>query len=176
MQARSTLIAAALLTLAAAASAQSTLTRAQVKAEVEEARRTGQLLSGGESQLRLNELFPGMYPLQPTQPGKSREQVKAELAEARRTGDLVVGESSLKENERLLRRYPAPGVAGKSRAEVQEELALARRLGDIQIGEDSRTLAERFPARYAAERARHAEQAQQRMAAVGSGSVGTTSR
>jgi hypothetical protein len=155
-------LAAVALTFASAIAAhgQSTVTREQVKAEVLEARRSGQLLSGGEASLRLNELFPGQYPRrQADAPGKSRAQVRAELDEARRVGDLVAGESSLRKNERLPLRYPvAPAGVGKTREAVKEELALARRLGDLQVGEDSRTLAERFPARYEAERARHAEQ------------------
>lgn len=37
-------------------------TRAQVKAELLEAQRTGDIIMGGEQGWKLNELFPGRYP------------------------------------------------------------------------------------------------------------------
>ncbi len=64
-------------------------TREQVKAELAEAIRTGDI-SYGETGQKLNELFPSQYPAKPAVQGKTREQVKAELAEAIRTGQLPV--------------------------------------------------------------------------------------
>ena len=64
-------------------------TREQVKAELAEAIRTGDIVHC-ESGHKLNELFPGQYPAKPAVQGKTREQVKAELAEAIRTGQLPV--------------------------------------------------------------------------------------
>ena len=37
-------------------------TRAEVKAELAEALRTGEMLDGGDSGLKLNEIIPGAYP------------------------------------------------------------------------------------------------------------------
>src|SRR3954468_8608245 len=76
--------------------AASTLTRAQVIRETEEARRSGDLLVGGESGLRLNEANPAAYPARVAVAGKTRTQVNAELQEAIRTGNIVAnGESGL---------------------------------------------------------------------------------
>lgn len=64
--------------------------RAEVRAEFEAARINGDLLAGGESSQKLNELYPSRYPPQQTAlAGKTRAQVKAELAEAQRTGDVI---------------------------------------------------------------------------------------
>ena len=81
----------------------SNLTRAQVRAEVDEARRNGALLAAGEAG-RPSELFP-----QPVVIGKTREQVRAELAEAQRTGDIVAsGESGMTLRELYPGAYPQP--------------------------------------------------------------------
>ena len=76
------------------AQAQGAKTRAQVKAELAEAIRTGDMPAGGESGLKLNEICPSCYPAKPAVAGKSREQVRAELAEAIRTGDVSTGGES----------------------------------------------------------------------------------
>ena len=87
-------------------------TRAQVRAELAEAVRTGDIVVG-EAGEKANELYPGRYPAKPAvAQGLTREQVKAELAEAVRTGDIVVGEAGEKANELYPGRYPAkPAVA-----------------------------------------------------------------
>jgi len=75
-------------------------TRAEVRAEFEAARRSGDLLADGESSLRQNELHPSMFPQRTVVASKTRAQVRAELAEAQRNGDIVAaGESGLKLNE-----------------------------------------------------------------------------
>ena len=38
-------------------------TREQVKAELAEAIRTGDIMAGGESNLKLNEVYPNRYPI-----------------------------------------------------------------------------------------------------------------
>ncbi len=114
------------------------LTREQVKAELAEAIRTGDILSNDSGQ-KLNELYPGRYPAKQVQSTLTRAQVKAELAEAQRTGDMVVGESSRKLNEIFPGRYPveqAPSTL--TRAQVQAELAEARHTGNYAVdGEES---------------------------------------
>jgi len=90
--------------------------RADVRAELEAARASGELLATGESAQKLNELFPSRYPQRSVVAGKTRAEVQAELAEARRTGDvLAAGESGLTLKEIYPGRYPlaaAPVYAG----------------------------------------------------------------
>src|SRR5882672_633879 len=143
------LISVASATVYAQATAQKT--RAEVQAELAEARRTGDFLVEGDSGLKLNELYPWRYPQQPVVLGKTRAQVQAELAEARRNGELLVeGESGLKMNEAFPSRYPKqPVVVGKTRAQVLAELAEALRTGDIVAnGELGLKLNELYPQEY----------------------------
>jgi hypothetical protein len=63
------------------------MSREQVKAELAEAVRTGNVI-GGESGLKLNEQSPYSYPQQRNVASESREQVEAELAEARSMGQI----------------------------------------------------------------------------------------
>ena len=77
--------------LIAGTSAFAGATREQVKAELAQAIRSGDIMSNGQSGLKLNELYPSRYPTQQVQAGVTREQVKAELALALRTGDYMVG-------------------------------------------------------------------------------------
>lgn len=82
-------------------------TRAQALAELDEARRNGDLIPNGESGLTLREMHPDRYPRREAVAGKTREQVKAELAEAIRTGDIYAGgESGLKLNQLYPDQYP----------------------------------------------------------------------
>src|SRR5690606_28514391 len=76
---------------AMAAGNDSIVTRDQVKAELAEAIRTGNIVTG-ESSARLNEQFPALYPEQQVQSTVTRAQVQAELADAIRRGDIIVGE------------------------------------------------------------------------------------
>jgi len=116
---------------AMAASKDVPVTREQIKAELAEATRTGNLISG-ESGLKLNEQFPQNYPGQHNAPDKTREQVKAELAEAIRTGNISVDESGQKLNEQFPHKYPSQGnIASKTREQVEAELAEAVRTGRI---------------------------------------------
>lgn len=110
---------------AMASSNDAAITREQVNAELAEAVRTGNVISG-ESGVKLNEEFPQNYPGQHHAPSKSREQVNAELAEAIRTGNISEGESGRKLNEQFPYRFPAEkNVASKTHEQVNAELAEA---------------------------------------------------
>ena len=63
-------------------------TREQVRAELMEAIRTGNMPANDETGRMLNEVNPSAYPPKPVVPCKTREQVRAELDEAKRTGNM----------------------------------------------------------------------------------------
>lgn len=101
---------------AIAADQAATLTRADVRADMAEAKRTGNVTAdaklieafGGTPGQKMNELFPSRYAgktavvaaaapvraemLKTSSTGLTREQVRAELAEAQRTGDVVASD------------------------------------------------------------------------------------
>jgi Domain of unknown function (DUF4148) len=132
--------------------ANAQLTREQVKAELAQAIRNGDMPVGGESDLKLHQLYPDRYPARPGVVGKTREQVRAELAEAIRTGNLLAdGESGLMRNEIDPGRYPRrPAYVAKTRDQVRAELAEAMRTGDMPAGgESGLMLYEMYPERYA---------------------------
>ena len=150
--ARTTVSLLLLAAIGTTAQAQSEKTREQVKAELMEAIRTGDVLANGESGLKLNELYPQRYPHAPVAIGATRAQVKSELAEAIRTGDMIAsGDSGLRLNEEFPQRYPAVAVAaGKTREQVQAETAEAIRTGDmIAAGESGLKLNQLYPQHYA---------------------------
>jgi hypothetical protein len=152
--ARITVSLALLAALGTTAQAQSEKTREQVKAELAEAIRTGDVLANGESGLKLNELYPQRYPRAPAAVAATRAKVKSELAEAIRTGEMIAnGESGLKLNEEFPQRYPAVAVAaGKTREQVNAETAEAIRTGDmLAAGESGLKLNRLYPQRYARE-------------------------
>ena len=115
-----------------AADASAPKTRDQVRAELLEAQRTGNILAQGNSGKLLNELYPSQYPAKAVTQGKTRAQVLAELAEAQRTGDIVAqGHSGKLLNELYPSQYPAKAVTqGATRAQVLAELEQAQRRGD----------------------------------------------
>ena len=148
-----TIASAALIAVAGSTQAMSDSgrTRAEVKAELAEAIRTGDIIGSGESGLRLNQLHPHRYPTVAKPSGKTRHEVKAELAEAIRTGDIIAsGESSYKRNELRPDLYPAVAKEpGSTREQVKAELAEAIRSGNIiTVGEASLTQNQLFPDRY----------------------------
>jgi hypothetical protein len=150
-----TLRAAALVviaaTLGACAHAQEGKTRQQVRDELAEALRTGDILSG-ERGLTLRQQFPGQYAPAAAVAGKSREQVRAELAQALRSGDmLAAGELGLPRNGETPGAFPKELMVGaKTRAEVKAELAEAIRTGDMLAdGDSGLPLNQLFPNRYA---------------------------
>lgn len=128
-------------------------TRAQVQAELVQARATGDIIAPdqlsidytGRTGAKMNEVFPAKYAIVATvvpASTKTRAEVMADLAEAKRTGNVAAptltsmdyaGYGNAKMNEIFPSRYPAVAtVAGKTRAEVRTELAEAQRTGDIQ--------------------------------------------
>ena len=107
------------------------LTREHVKAELAQAVRSGNIVTG-ESSARLNEQFPQMYAQQQATSDVTRDQVKAELAEAIQTGNMVIGESGARLNEVLPNNYSTQSdVAIKSREQVKTELAESVRSGEL---------------------------------------------
>ena len=149
----STAIALAISTLIAgqafAADADVGKTRAQVQAELVQARATGNITAPdqlsmdytGRTGAKMNEVFPARYPAVATAPGKTRAEVIAEMAEAKRTGNVMASTqvaidfgstTAAKMNEVFPARYPAvAGAPAKTRAEVRTELAEAQRTGDM---------------------------------------------
>ena len=90
------IIALTLSTLAAgyASAADVGKTRDQVRAELVEAQRTGDILAQGNSGKKLNELYPSQYPAKAVVQGNTRAQVLAELAEAKRSGEFEINSHS----------------------------------------------------------------------------------
>jgi ribosomal protein L30E len=172
--ARTTVSLLLLVALGTAAQAQSEKTREQVKAELAEAIRTGDVLANGESGLKLNELYPQRYPHVLAAVGATRAQVKAELAEAIRTGDMIAtGETGMKLNEAFPQRYPTVAVAaGKTREQVKAELAEAIRTGDmVAAGESGLKLNQLYPQRYAKEPGTYTAQARSSSPAAAANAV-----
>jgi D-alanyl-D-alanine carboxypeptidase len=105
-------VALALATLSAgsafAAEPATSVTRAQVLAELAEAQRTGNIMDAQSGKM-LNELHPNLYPAQAKAPGLTRAQVLAELAEAKRTGEIVDAKSGKKLNELNPNQLPGQG-------------------------------------------------------------------
>ena len=122
---RLSLIALSFAALAAgnafAADPTAAKTREQVRAELAEARATGNIIANSEVHMTERELFPGRYE-QAAAPvaakaapaaaavttGKTRAEVLAELAEARRTGNIIANsEVSITERDLFPGRYAA---------------------------------------------------------------------
>ena len=115
-----------------AADASAPKTRDQVRAELLQAQRTGDILAQGDSGKLLNELYPSQDPAKVVAQGKTREQVQAELVEAQRTGNIMAqGNSGKLLNEVYPSQYPAKAVAqGATRAQVVAELEHSQHSGD----------------------------------------------
>ena len=72
--------------------------RAQVKSELAEAQRNGEMIANGELGLRDKDMEPSLYPRDPVVAGKTREEVKAETMLAIRDGDMLApGETGMTE-------------------------------------------------------------------------------
>jgi hypothetical protein len=78
-------LAVAALSSVGAQAADGSLSRDQVRAELAQAQRNGDLLAAGEAGLPQNQVNPAAYGAQPAA-GVSREAVQAELAQYRREG------------------------------------------------------------------------------------------
>lgn len=163
MKSRLSVVAIALSTLVAghafAADPSVAKTREQVRAELVEAQRNGNLIADGETGLRFNQVSPHLYP-QAAVVAKTRAEVKAELAQAQANGELIAdGQTGARFNEVFPAQYAArtapaaDAVAqGKTRAEVKAELAEAIRNGDmIADGQTGARFKDLNPGRYPAE-------------------------
>ena len=165
MKTRLSVVAIALSALVAgqafAADPAAAKTREQVRAELAQAIRNGDMIADGQTGATYKELFPAQYAQPVATAGKSRAEVKAELAEAIRTGDIVAdGQTGAKANELAPAAYAAakPAAAsnnavavGKTRAQVKAELAEAIRSGDMIADADTGLkFNEINPGRYAA--------------------------
>jgi Tat protein secretion system quality control protein TatD with DNase activity len=151
-----------LAAIASVAHAEAPKSREQVKAELKEAIRTGDVLAGGDSGLKLNELYPQRYPRVVAET-KTRAEVQAELAAAMRDGTMVAaGEGAMTLRDEFPQRFPAVAVApGRTREEVVAETREAIRTGDmVAAGEGGIKLREEFPGRYAKQRALYTAQLQ----------------
>lgn len=106
-------------------------TREQVRAELFQAIASGDMLGGGETSMKLNQINPRLYPsAKPVGTPKTRSQVVTELEQAIKIGDVMAaGESGAKLNEIAPASYPVQATAGqsKSREQVKQELAEAIR-------------------------------------------------
>ena len=87
-------------------------TRDKVLADLAEANRNGDVVTG-DAGPKLNEVFPGRYPAKQAVQGKTREQVLAELAEAQRTGDIGTGDGGPKLKDLLPGHYPLHAAVSK---------------------------------------------------------------
>jgi predicted RNase H-like HicB family nuclease len=114
-------------------------TRDQVRAELKEAVRTGNIIGNSESGRMRNDINPSQYPAQPTTQGNTRAEVTAELKEAVRTGNIIGNsESGRMRNEINPSQYPAqPMTQGNTRAEVLAELKEAIRTGNMPANDES---------------------------------------
>jgi len=138
-----------LAAVGAHAGAETGKTREQVRSELAEAVRNGDIAYGESGQTQ-RELFPSRYAAAHPS-GKTRAQVGAELAEAVREGELASGEAGLTARERDLQRHPMLAMTmGKTRAQVRAELTEAIRTGEVAgNGEVGGKLNEIYPQRYA---------------------------
>lgn len=127
-------------------------TREQVRQELREAIRSGEIIGNPETGEKRNEMNPDMYPPKVVPPCKTRAEVRAELMEALRTGEkMASGEFMCKLNELSPSLYPpkTPPVC-KTREQVIEELKEAIRMGDMPAPEQGCTLRELNPGGYPA--------------------------
>lgn len=148
---RLTCCIALLLAFGSQADGQVAKTRKEVRSELAEAQRAGDVIPAGESGLTLRQRHPLAYPAPTPAEGMTREQVQTQLGEAIRTGDLIeAGDAGQRLRDLYPGRYPASvAAAGKTRMEVRREVAEAIRTGDtLPAGEGSLTLRERDPQRY----------------------------
>jgi hypothetical protein len=123
-------------------------TREQVRAELLEAQRTGDVMADGESGMKLNELYPHNFPVSAsaTAQSRARTEVRAELLEAQRRGDLMsFGDSE----SAFMQRYPgsASAASGLTRAEVKAQLLEAQRRGDWMTSDSGSSFNGAYPYR-----------------------------
>jgi hypothetical protein len=94
------------------------LSHAQVKADLAEAIRNGDIVASGESGLKPNQELPQRYPAVVVVASERRAQVNAETPEAVRTGDMVAtGEGTMKLNEEFPQCYARAHALYASKAQ-----------------------------------------------------------
>jgi len=123
---RSTLLLAGLLSLAGiaahaespdpsgqfAAHVSSGKTRVQVRAELQDAQRSGDILAAGDTGLTEYQLNPGAFPAHAVVAGKTREQVRAETLQAVRDGEIIAaGELGLTGRQAFPQSHAARSAA-----------------------------------------------------------------
>ena len=110
-------------------------TRAEVRQELEDAKKMGEIPANDESGLLLRDVYPSRYPAKAKDPSPTREQVRMELEEAQRAGEIPANdESGLQLHELYPSRYP-PQESGPrlTREQVRQELERARKAGEIPM-------------------------------------------
>ncbi|WP_159592401.1 DUF4148 domain-containing protein [Hydrogenophaga sp. BPS33] len=166
MKSRLSVVALALSTLVAghalAADASVGKTRDEVRAELAQAIRSGDLIADGATGQRYNELSPEFYAPKAVAVSKTRAEVVAERDAAIRNGDLIAdGATGQRYNQLAPAQYAAvraeapvasqaaAPVVGKTRAQVKAELAEAIRTGDmVADGATGAKYNELFPQQY----------------------------
>ena len=124
------------------------LTRAQVKKELEVARKAGEVPINEEG-MAPRDLNPRAYAAKSEGKPLTRADVKADLKSARNAGDLPTGDTDETPRSIDPSRYPKqPGSPGLTREQVKAETKAAIRAGDIQVGETGQSLAQQNPSRY----------------------------
>ena len=85
------------------------------------------VMAGGESNLKLNELYPSRYPAKAVQPSVTREKVKAELAEARVCSRVTGAALPLTISERQKNPATRAGFQGNRKQSLRFAARLSRR-------------------------------------------------
>ncbi len=138
---------------ALAADASGPLTREQVRAQLAEAHRTGDIVVDVDTGLKLNQQYPDLFPKRAAAASTvSREQVRAELARASSRGEMVVDvDTGRTARQTWPDLYPQQPVMAqtRTRAEVRAELAEAERNGELVADVDTGvTYKQRYPQVY----------------------------
>lgn len=158
MNTRLSVVAIALSTLVAghalAADPAVGKTREQVRAELAQAIRSGDLVADGETGQRFNQLYPSLYAQPVVAAGKTRADVRAEVEQARLSGELVSdGQTGEKIAEYVAPRGAATtavaAASGKTREQVRAEVREAIESGDLVAdGETGQRFNQLYPNRY----------------------------
>lgn len=134
----------------------STASRAQVKAELSQARRAGTIFPDESGRTPAQEQSSA-YPQQPKGHTATRADVKRDLDDARRSGTMIAVGSGRTFAEEQPSAFPhAVFAAHETRAHVKAELAEAVRDGDVPPG-DAGTPAHQAPDRYMGARLKDGE-------------------
>lgn len=134
---------------ASVVAAQEGKSRAEVRAERDDAIRKGEVLDGTTNR-PMHELYPGMYPKRNVpRSTTTRAQVRDELAEAIRLGTAPIDELGLTPRDKAPHRFPAPAAQpGKTRDEVKSELKEAIRKGELLDGTTGQPMHTLYPGMY----------------------------